>query len=58
MNQQLEAGDLTRAEALGLLAWWVEAGVDIAVQDEPRDWRKAAAPARNRGRSALSASHA
>jgi DNA polymerase len=44
MNQQLEAGDLTRAEALGLLAWWVEAGVDVAVQDEPRDWRKATAP--------------
>jgi DNA polymerase len=26
------------AEARGALAWWLEAGVDVAVQDEPRDW--------------------
>lgn len=44
MNERVEAGDLTRAEALSLLAWWVEAGVDVAVQDEPRDWRVRAAP--------------
>ena len=39
MNERLEAGGLSRGEALSLLAWWVEAGVDVAVQDEPRDWR-------------------
>lgn len=44
MNKRVEAGDLTRAEAAMLLAWWVEAGVDVAVQDEPRDWRVRAAP--------------
>lgn len=41
MNERLEPSDLTRAEAMSLLAWWVEAGVDVAVQDEPRDWRRA-----------------
>jgi DNA polymerase len=45
MIERLEAGDLTRAEAMSLLAWWVEAGVDVAVQDEARDWRHRAAPA-------------
>nr|WP_314444753.1 uracil-DNA glycosylase family protein [uncultured Sphingomonas sp.] len=39
MKEPLQAGDLTRAEALALLAWWVEAGVDVAVQDEPRNWK-------------------
>ena len=28
------------AEARSALAWWLEAGVDIAVQEEPRDWLK------------------
>lgn len=28
------------AEARSALAWWLEAGVDVAVQDEPRDWLK------------------
>jgi DNA polymerase len=28
------------AEARGALAWWLEAGVDVAVQDSPRDWLK------------------
>lgn len=44
MSERLEPNDLTRAEAMSLLAWWVEAGVDVAVQDEPRDWRVRAAP--------------
>jgi DNA polymerase len=32
------------AEARSALAWWLEAGVDVAVQEEPRDWLKAPAP--------------
>lgn len=38
----LETDGLTRAEASALLAWWVEAGVDVAIQEEPRDWRRKA----------------
>ena len=30
------------AEARSALAWWLESGVDVAVQDEPRDWLKPA----------------
>jgi DNA polymerase len=30
------------AEARSALAWWLEAGVDVAVQEEPRDWLKPA----------------
>lgn len=26
------------AEARSALAWWIEAGVDVAVQESPRDW--------------------
>ena len=33
------------AEARSALAWWLEAGVDVAVQEEPRDWLRPA-PAR------------
>jgi DNA polymerase len=29
---------MTLAEARSALAWWLAAGVDIAVQEEPRDW--------------------
>ena len=32
------------AEARSALSWWLEAGVDAAIQDEPRNWLKAAAP--------------
>lgn len=42
MTVEVETGGLTRAEAASLLAWWVEAGVDVAIQEEGRDWRKAA----------------
>jgi uracil-DNA glycosylase family 4 len=33
------------AEARNALAWWLEAGVDVAIQEEPRDWLNPA-PAR------------
>lgn len=33
------------ALALSALDWWSEAGVDTLVDDSPRDWLKAAAPA-------------
>ena len=29
------------AEARGALAWWIQAGVDVAVQEQPRNWLKA-----------------
>ena len=32
------------AEAASALRWWLEAGVDALVQEEPRDWLKPAAP--------------
>jgi uracil-DNA glycosylase family 4 len=44
-----EADSIGIAEARSALAWWLEAGVDVAVQDEPRDWLsptpRSAAPA-------------
>jgi DNA polymerase len=33
-----EADSIGIAEARSALAWWLEAGVDVAVQDQPRDW--------------------
>jgi len=33
-----EANSIGIAEARSALAWWLEAGVDVAVQEEPRDW--------------------
>jgi DNA polymerase len=35
-----EADSIGVAEARSALAWWLEAGVDVAVQEEPRDWLK------------------
>jgi DNA polymerase len=32
------------AEARSALVWWLDAGVDIAVQEQPRNWLKPAAP--------------
>ena len=32
------------AEARSALAWWLEAGVDVAVQENPRDWLTPPAP--------------
>ena len=39
-----DARDISLAEARSALAWWLEAGVDIAVQEEPRDWLKPQLP--------------
>lgn len=33
-----------RAEAASALSWWREAGVDVLVDDEPRDWTARPAP--------------
>src|SRR5689334_21561168 len=30
--------EINWAEARNALAWWLEAGVDVAIQEEPRDW--------------------
>jgi uracil-DNA glycosylase family 4 len=35
-----EENSIGIAEARSALAWWLEAGVDVAVQEEPRDWLK------------------
>jgi DNA polymerase len=35
---------LTAAEAASVLGWWIEAGVDVAVQDAPRAWFGASTP--------------
>ena len=35
--------EYSRAELAGLLEWWVEAGVDVVVQEQARDWLKPAA---------------
>ena len=43
-------GDLNSigfAEARSALSWWLEAGVDVALQEESRDWLAATAPAAN-----------
>ncbi len=37
------ADEYTRDEATKLLRWWLEAGVDTAIAEEPRQWLKAAA---------------
>jgi len=42
------------AEARSALAWWLEAGVDATVQEEPRDWLK---PAPQRSRPAAVPPH-
>ena len=42
------AGDkqsFNERDAAGLLGWWLESGVDVALGEEPRDWRQASAPA-------------
>ncbi len=43
------------AEARSMLAWWLEAGVDVAIQEKPRDWLK---PAEKRALIAAPASTA
>ena len=39
-----EAPTIGIAEARSALAWWLEVGVDIALQEEPRDWLSPAKP--------------
>lgn len=39
-----EAKDIGLAEAKSALAWWLEAGVDTAISEAPRDWLKPAPP--------------
>lgn len=39
-----ETDSIGIAEARSALAWWLEAGVDVVVQEEPRDWLKPPAP--------------
>ena len=39
-----EAKDIGLAEAKSALAWWLEAGVDVAIAEAPRDWLKPTAP--------------
>lgn len=34
--------EYSRSELAGLLEWWVEAGVDVAVAETPRNWLKPA----------------
>jgi uracil-DNA glycosylase family 4 len=46
-----EADTIGIAEARSALAWWLETGVDVAVQEEPRDWLKPAS-ARPQAKSA------
>ena len=41
MMQAVDVNGLSRADAAALLGWWIEAGVDVPVAEEPRDWRKA-----------------
>ena len=35
------------AEARSALRWWLDAGVDVAIQEEPRNWLKPPEPKRN-----------
>ena len=39
-----ETEEIGFAEARSALAWWLAAGVDVAVQEEARDWLKPAPP--------------
>ena len=34
--------EFTTGELADLLEWWVEAGVDVAVDEEPRNWLRPA----------------
>ena len=39
-----ETEEIGFAEARSALAWWLDAGVDVAVQEDARDWLKPAPP--------------
>jgi len=32
--------DFDRAEAISALGWWLDSGVDVAIAESPRDWRR------------------
>lgn len=40
-----ELSTLGPAEARSALSWWLDAGVDVAIQEEPRNWLKPPVPA-------------
>ena len=44
MNDATTLGPISEAEAASLLGWWLDAGVDAAVSETPRDWLRQAAP--------------
>ena len=44
MNDATILGAISEAEAASLLGWWLDAGVDAAVSETPRDWLRQAAP--------------
>ena len=37
-----DEAEIDPATAASLLGWWIESGVDVAISEEPRDWRRAA----------------
>jgi DNA polymerase len=39
-----EINELSRDEAASLLGWWLDAGVDAAISEQPRDWLKPSVP--------------
>ena len=39
-----EVESIGLAEARSALAWWLDAGVDVAIQEDPRNWLKPAPP--------------
>jgi uracil-DNA glycosylase len=43
-----EAGFIDLAEARSALAWWLDAGVDVPIQEEPRDWLNSPSPRKQR----------
>ena len=55
-EHRMERGSdpLTPADAASVLSWWADAGVDVLIDEEPRDWLRpqAAAPASPAAKSA------
>ena len=39
-----DLGDIAVAELESALGWWIEAGVDVIVEETPRDWMRRATP--------------
>ena len=39
-----EVDRLSAADAASALGWWLQAGVDVAIAESPRNWLKAPAP--------------